>query len=452
MTGVTTIRDETRTLLRLAWPVALTSLNWTLLQVIDIVVIAQAGTHQVAGFAASRTITFVTIMIAIGGMSGILVHASRADGARELAETGAVFRSGLALALIAGAVGFVVLLAGAEPLLRAIGVAEAVLPVAATVLRIMAFAYPAQMVIVAASNWLEGVSRPRRVMIVNLIALPANATLAWTLAGGHFGFPAMGAAGAALATAIVVWGSAAGMVVAALRVPDARLRGVRLATRSSVARAVSDARNLAKFGAVPGIAAGLELAGFSILIGLSTQLGDTAAHAFTIVFSLHNLSFGVAIGLGSAAGVRVGNAVGEGALHDIAKRTLIAVALTFSIVGALAAALFVARAPVVGLFPATPEVAALATVLLAIWAPFIVFDGLQVVLLFALRSMGDQAAAGAIAVVSFFLVTGISGYLLVHAGHGAAALSWATGAGMVTAAVLMGARFAFVISRRRNSG
>ena len=43
----------------------------------------------------------------------------------------------------------------------------------------MALAYPAQFVLAAASYFLEGISRPRRVMAVNLIMLPLNALLAW---------------------------------------------------------------------------------------------------------------------------------------------------------------------------------------------------------------------------------------------------------------------------------
>jgi hypothetical protein len=53
------------------------------------------------------------------------------------------------------------------------------------------------LVIVAASFFLEGVSRPRRVTVVNLSILPLNALLAWALSGGQLGLPVMGAVGAA---------------------------------------------------------------------------------------------------------------------------------------------------------------------------------------------------------------------------------------------------------------
>src|SRR3546814_2411810 len=78
--------------------------------------------------------------------------------------------------------------------------------------------FPFQLVIVAASYFLEGISRPRRVMVVNLGVLPFNALLAWVLADGLLGFPKMGAVGAATATVIA---SALGAVAVLVAVRSA---------------------------------------------------------------------------------------------------------------------------------------------------------------------------------------------------------------------------------------
>ena len=63
---------------------------------------------------------------------------------------------------------------------------------------------------------------------------------------------------------------------------------------------------------MPAIGACLELAGFSWLMVLSTQLGLAAAGAFQAMLSIHNIAFALSMGFGSAAGVRVGNAIGAG--------------------------------------------------------------------------------------------------------------------------------------------
>ncbi|WP_018250581.1 MATE family efflux transporter [Sphingomonas melonis] len=443
------IHGETRRLLALAWPVVLTSLNWTLLQVTDVMVVGLVATEEVAALGASRALGFVGIVAGLSWLSGVLVMASRADGAGDLPRTGGVLREGLVLGLLLGvAIGGLFLVA-AEPLLALVGVAADRIDESARVVRAFAVAFPFQLVNVAAAFFLEGVSRPGRVAAVNLSVLPVNAVLAWALSAGHLGLPALGAVGAAFATSIASLLGAAGMVASALTLPRAQEREVRRTDRAAWASVPRGVVALAAFGLVPAIASGLELAGFSILIALSTQLGDVAAHAFQIVFSIHNVTFAIAIGLGSAAGVRAGNAVGEGQPAAAIPRTLIAVGLAIGALGLLMLILRATAPGIVALFPATAPVHVLGTAMLAVWAPFIVFDGIQVVLMYALRSLGDQVVAGVNSILAYFIVSGGLGWWLVHQGMGPMALVWASGLGMVAAAVLHGGRFALMGWRLR---
>lgn len=450
MQNPTTLSLETRRLLSLAWPVMLTSMNWTILHVTDVVVVGFVSTHEVAALGASRTLTYPGIVMAIGALSGILVFASRADGAGDLKATGRTLHNGLVLGLFLGLIAAAILFFGAEPLLRALGVTEMLVADTAAIVRMMAIAYPFQMVIVATSFFLEGVSRPRRITVVNLSILPINAVLAWALAGGHWGLPMLGGLGAALATTIASMIGAIGMVIAAWTLPGAKARGVHaletLFNRSSLIGALS----LARFGLVPAIAASLELVGFSILIALSTQLSEESAHAFQIVFSIHNITFAVALGLGSAAGVRVGNAMGEAIPQDAKRRTMIAAVLAAISTGIMALTLVVLGAPIVGLFPAAPEVHLLALAMLIIWAPFILFDGVQIVFVYALRSLGDQVAAGISSILAFFVITGGTGLWFMHLGWGTKGLALASGVGMLAAALLHGGRFWFVTRQFRS--
>jgi MATE family multidrug resistance protein len=439
---------ETWRILALAWPVALTSLNWTLLHVTDVILVGLVSTDQVAILGASRTLLYVTIVAGLAGLSGILVFTSRADGAGDLPRTGRVLREGLLLALLIGLGLGGILFVFAAPLLRGIGVAVALVPGTARVVQIMAIALPIQLIQIAASFFLEGVSRPQRVTTVNLAILPINAVLAWMLSGGHCGFPVMGAEGAALATAIAAGLSAAAMLGAVWLLPQARARGVRaLFTPAAWAGAIAGVRQMLGFGIMPAVASGLELAGFSILIALSTQFGDATAHAFQIVFSIHNVTFAFAMGLGSAAGVRAGNAVGEGMPGAAIPRTLIAVILSTGVLGTLALLLIVAGMPIIAFFPATADVHQIALVMLPVWAPFILFDGIQLILVYALRSMGDQVITGVNSILAYFIVTGGVGWWLVQAGVGSQGLVYASGIGMVTAATLHSIRF-WQISRR----
>ena len=137
----------------------------------------------------------------------------------------------------------------------------------------------------------------------------------------------MGAVGAAYATATISWLGAFAMILTVLRLPRATERRVRDSARPRCGRALKGVGPLAWFGLVPGVGAMLELAGFSTLMVLSTQLGNDAAAAFQAMLSIHNIAFALSMGFGSAAGVRVGNAVGAGERAEAWPRAMIAAGL-----------------------------------------------------------------------------------------------------------------------------
>lgn len=433
----------------LAWPVIVTSLNWMVLQVTDVVLVGLVSTEQVAMLGASRTIGFVAVVAGLGALTGILVFTARADGAGDLPATGRLLHEGLVLAMVLAVLAGVPIYLFAQPLLAMIGVAHPLIAGTAVVVRIFAVSLPFYLATFALSYFLEGISRPQRVTAINLAILPINAVLAWALSGGHLGFAAMGAAGAGVATLVAVALGAFGLLAAIWTLPDARIRGVRDLASTDLADRRAGIARLFIFGAMPAVAAALEIAGFALLIGLSTRLSDTVAHAYQIVFSLHNATFAVAVGFGSAAGVRAGNAVGEGARAAAAHRVMIALTLALAVTGVLVLGLIFGRPLIVAAFPATGAVHRLAAAMLLLWVPFILFDTAQMVLASALRSLGDQVAAGVNSIIAFFGVTGGTGWLLVERGYGATGLVIASAAGMVAAAALHGARFWWISERLR---
>ncbi|GGE86129.1 MATE family efflux transporter [Sphingomonas prati] len=441
-------QDEARALTALAWPVALGSLNWTLMHLIDVAVVGRAGVDELAALAASRSVTFVMIVMGLAALVGVLVFTARADGARDPAQTGGCLRVGLIYAVLLGALLGGTLWLEGEAMLRAAGVAPALVPEGGAVVRAMAAAMPAQLILIATGYFLEGISRPGRVTVVNLIMLPANAVLAWAWVGGHAGLPALGAVGAAHATATVSALGAVALLGATWTVSDAGPRRIRDLSVAAWTAALRDVPQVARFGVVPALTSALELIGFAWLIVLSTRLGDVAAAGFQAMFSLHNLAFATALGFGSAAGVRVGNAVGAGEPEQAVPRTLIAVALAALAMGGMGAILWLTADWIVPPLSAPdPAAIRMGIVLVATLAPFMLFDGIQLVLVYALRSLGDQVAAGVNGVVAYFGVTGGLGWWLYVAGWGAPGLALACGGGMVAAAALQGARFA-VIARR----
>ncbi len=442
-----TWRDEARRVMRLAWPVMLSSLSWTLMQLTDVVVVGQSGTYQVAAFGASRTLTFIASVVGLAWLSGVLVNVARADGADEPQTGGRFLREGVLLGLVIGLGMGAAMMLWPGQMLSLIGVKPDLIPVTAQVVAIMGIAFPFQMVSTPFTYFFQAIGRPRRSLAIVCFTLPLNAVLAWGWSGGHWGFPMLGALGAARATLVA---SAVGMVLtlaSAWWLDEAALRRVRAIGFAEWRHAARGVPALARFGAVPALASALELGGFSWVMVQSTQMGLAAAHAFQIVLSMHNITFGFAMGFGSAAGVRTGNAVGEGLRAAAFGRTMVAGAMSTLVIGTLSILLMIAARPLLVLYPATQEVRHLAAAMLLLWAPFMAMDGLQLVANYALRSLGDQVAAGLASIIAFFFITIGVGWWMIRAGEGPMALVWAVGIGMLACAVLQMARLCWIMGR-----
>ena len=437
---------EARRVLALAWPVMLSSLSWTLMQLTDVIVVGQAGTFEVAAFGASRTLTFIAIVAGMAFLSGVLVNVARAEGAVRPEATGTALREGVLLSLITGLAIGLPLIVLPNTLLDWIGVEASLIPVTAKVVWIMGLVIPVQLIGMPFGSFLQAIGRPRRTLAINCVTLPVNAVLAWAWAGGHLGFPAMGAVGASWATLIASCLGLILIVASCWSIDEASVRQVRRVAVSDWQAALSGVPALAWFGTVPALASALELGGFSWVMAKSTQMGLVAAHAFQIVMSMHNVTFGFAMGFGAAAGVRVGHAVGARQRQAAWRRTIVAGTLSTLVIGSLSTVLVLVSFPLLALYPATEPVRHMAAAMLVIWAPFMAMDGLQLVGSYALRSLGDQVISGVNSIIAFFFITIGAGIWLINAGIGPVALVWAVGIGMLACAILQIGRLWWIMA------
>ena len=398
---------EARRIARLAWPIILTNLNWTIMHLVDVAVVGLAGTHELGALAAGRVLNFVILMLLLSGMSGIVVFTSRADGGGDLPRTGGLWREAVLTGLLLGLPSALIIGLSARPLLALTGVAPDLIEPGAAVLVAMMVGLPGQMLLIACGYFLEGVSSPRRVLAVNLGTLPFNAALAYAMTLGHLGFPPMGAVGAALATSITSTIGGLAMALLAWTLPSAPARNLHRLDAAAWLDALRGIPAIIRFGTMPGI--------------------------------------------GSAAGVRVGNAVGAGEPWTARGRTLIASGLSMVIMGSVVLVYLLFAGPIVNGLTADAAVAREAVLMVLILAPFILADGLQAIFVAALRSLGDQVVAAINGVIAFFAVMCLAGWAGWHFGWGSAGLAIASAVGMVAAMLLQAARFWQVSSRYRRT-
>jgi MATE family multidrug resistance protein len=261
----------------------------------------------------------------------------------------------------------------------------------------------------------------------------ANILLNWVLIFGHWGVPPLGVAGAAVATTASRWFMA--LLLLGLSWPW--LRGYLRPMRRE-ALAPRPLLRMFLLGLPIGSQMLLEFGAFAAIALLMGRLGTVQVAGHQIAINLASLTFMVPLGIGSAAAVLVGNAVGrrDSAEARRSARTALICSAVFMSTTALGFLLF--PGVLAGLYTGDPVVLAVAVSLIPIAGVFQVFDGLQAVGAGVLRGLGDTRAPMVINILGFWLLgMPVSIYLGFGAGLGPRGLWWGFVVGLGAVAVLL---------------
>ncbi len=429
--------------LRLAGPVMAARAGMIIMITVDTAMCGQASAAQMAYYGIALAPFVFLLVIGIGFLTGTVVLIAQADGAGRRADCGGIWRAALGLAALAGCLGGAVLLFG-EDLLLIAGQEPSIAAGGGQALVVAGFGLPGILLYIASVFFLEGLGRPKPGMIVALSANLLNAALNWLLIEGQLGAPAMGAAGAMLATTITRWAMFGVIAVYILRLPDRAQLGILGPLRSLPAVWAK----LLRLGLPPALAIGCESGTFTTVVFFAGLLGETALAAYQAVHNVTTFVFMLAIGLGTATAVRVANAVGREDRPGVAAAGWVGLMLVVVLMLATGLLIGILETPVALVFNRDPEVVAIMVLGLSVIAFLVVVDGSQAVLISALRGAGDVIVPTAIYLLSFPVVAVPASHTLgLTLGGGVPGLLWGLVLGLVCATLLLAWRFA-IVSRR----
>lgn len=425
-------RDDLRRTLRLAAPVAFVQVGVMMMGVVDIVMVGHFQGLALAAVALGNLYFFGTIIFGWGVVMGLDPIIAQAVGAGDDLGVSRGLQRGLMLAVALTILATAVVLP-VETVLRWLAQPPDVIPVAALFARISIPGIFPLFAFLVLRQTLQAQHRMRPIVITIIVANLLNAALDWALIFGHLGFSRGGVAGAAWATTFSRWFMALAMLGAgwpSLR-PHIRLfqfRGLELMPLW---------RMLALGGPV-GIHLQIEYSAFAIVGLLMGWLGTEQLAGHQVALNLAALSFTVPLGIGAAAAVLVGNAIGRndpdgarrhaGAALACGGAFMVLSAVTFIAIPTQLAALYTTQAGVL----------LMAARLIPVAGIFQVFDGLQVVAGGVLRGAGDTQVPMLISVVAFWIVMMPLCYLLgFHTSLGAVGLWYGLVGGLGAVAILL---------------
>ncbi|CCH04304.1 MATE family efflux transporter [Achromobacter xylosoxidans] len=370
-----------RNIAKQAWPVLVSQWAGISFGVLDTAMTGHASANDLAAMALSASI-YITVFVGLMGVVHALIPIlAQHFGAGNNREVGRSWGQGVWLALGLSAVGGILMLFPDFWLSMSGNVDPGVRDRIASYLRALILALPAALVFRTIYALGTSVSRPKLVMAINLTAIGFKAFFNWLFIYGSLGLPAMGATGAGLATAVVSWMSLGlGLWVIT---HDRYYRRFHLHVGRPDWKTLKE---LLRLGIPMGGSYLVEVSAFTFMALLVAREGTFVTGGHQIMSNLAALCYMMPMALGVATAALTAQAIGAGNLAH-AHRTGMA-GLALGLMGALltAVVLLAGRPLILAAYTDNPQVAAVATTLLAVLPLFHLFDSMQCINSYLLRA------------------------------------------------------------------
>lgn len=395
--------------LKLAFPVILGMLGHMFVSFADNVMVGQLGAAELAAVSLGNSFFFIAMSLGIGFASAITPIVAEADSAKNPVGVKNALKHGLILCGLLSVILYSLMLL-AKPAMRNMDQPLEVVDLAIPYLDIIAISIIPLVIFEALKRFSDGLSNTKHPMYATIVANIINVAINYLLIFGSFGFPKLGIIGAGIGTLI----SRVIMVIFLWIIFTKNKRFKLYVTKIKFKITnIKIFKKITDIGLPSAFQMLFEVGIFTAAIWMSGVLGKNYQAANQIAFNLSAMTFMVGIGLGVAATIRVGNQKGLSDFVALRKIAFSIFLLTALIEIIFALMFFILKDWLPTLYLDTEnisktiengEVILIASKLLLIVALFQIFDGLQVVILGALRGLQDVKIPTLITFIAYWLI------------------------------------------------
>jgi len=428
-------------------------LGHTFVAFADNIMVGQLGTAELAAVSLGNSFVFIAMSLGIGFSTAITPLVAEADGAGNKANGKSALKHGLVLCTFLGLSLFGIILL-CKPLIHTMQQPTEVVQLAIPYLELVAFSLVPLIIFQAFKQFSEGLSQTKYPMYATIIANVVNVILNYLLIFGSFGFPKMGIVGAAIGTLVsrIIMVAFIWILLKKKKKFNDYVTGFnfKIIEKKVMQKIIS-------LGFPSALQMFFEVAIFTAAIWLSGVLGKNAQAANQIALNLSSMTFMVGMGLGVAAMIRVGNQKGLKNFLELRRIAISIFLLTFLLEVVFAALFLFGRnwLPTIYLDVDdmvnqidNTEVIYLAAKLLLVAAVFQISDGIQVVVLGALRGLQDVKIPTLITFIAYWLIGfPVSYYLGLFTAYKSTGIWVGLLLGLTASAVMLYLRFNYLTKR-----
>lgn len=401
--------EEFRHNIALAYPVILGMLGHTLIGVVDNIMVGKLGSTELAAVSLGNTMVFIAMSLGIGFSTAITPLVAEANAEKNEDKIRASFHHGLILCSFLGVFLFL-LVALAKPILHVLKQPPEVIQLAMPYIDWVAFSLVPLVVYQGYKQFADGLSLTKYSMYAIILANVVHVFFNYVLIYGVWIFPKLGIVGAALGTVI-----SRIMMVVILHYLLKRTKSLQPYFDGFSFRKLSRplVQKIVSIGTPSALQMLFEVSLFTASVWLCGNIGKSSQAANQIALSLATVTFMFAMGFSVAAMIRVSHYKG---LLDFKKLIVVArsIFLLTVLIEVVFAFLFIVLHRYLPLLfldmnDATQlltnrEVVDIAAQLLIIAAIFQISDGIQVVVLGALRGLQDVKIPMYITFVAYWII------------------------------------------------
>lgn len=404
---LTAYTKEFKKNLNIAYPVMLGQLGHVLVGLADNIMVGRLGAAPLAAVSLGNSLIFIALSIGIGFSFAITPLIAEADGARNIEKGRSYFQHGIVMCTIIGLLLFGVVWFS-KPVLYYLDQPSEVVDLALPYIDIVAFSLVPVMVFQAFKQFGDGLSQTKYAMYATIGANLVNVLFNYLLIYGVWIFPRLELEGAAIGTLISRF-FMLGFMYFILK-KKKKFSTYFIWAKKSLQQKIF--KRLFNLGFPTALQMLFEVAIFTASVFLAGTLGTNAQAANQVALNLSSMTFMIAVGIGVTATIRVGNQKGQHNYEELRRIAFSTFFLVFIIEAFFALGFILLKDLLPIFYIDNAEVIALAAQLLIVAALFQLSDGLQVVILGALRGLQDVRYPTLICFFAYWVIGFPVSYLL----------------------------------------
>lgn len=422
-------------------------LGHTLIGIVDNIMVGKLGSTELAAVSLGNSFIFIAMSLGIGFSTAITPLIAEADAEKDEKKIRSTFHHGLLLCTVLG-VALFALIVLVKPIMLLMHQPKEVVEMAYPYIDWVAFSLIPVIIYQGYKQFADGLSRTKYSMYAIFMANVVHIFFNYVLIYGVWVFPKLGILGAALGTVI-----SRIMMVVFMHYMLKYDKSIKVYFKNFSFREIKKSvlKKIINLGTPSAMQMLFEVSLFTGAIWLSGSIGKTSQAANQIALTLATMTFMFAMGLSVTAMIRISNQKG---LKDYVNLVVVAksiylLAVIIEIVFAILFIVFHDYLPPLFLNIENTqqavdniEVIQIASKLLLVAAVFQISDGLQVVVLGALRGLQDVKYPMYITFIAYWLVGfPISVYLGLYTELKATGIWIGLLSGLTVAAILLYLRF-----------